>query len=107
MAIRGVSHVAVGVADMERSLKFYRDTLGLIVTEDSTKELEAFGDVPPVRRRGVYLRWTEGDASFIVLDQHDRDASPAPRQFYELGVHHYGFWVDDVDQIVARARTLG
>ena len=32
--MRGISHVAIGVADMERSLHFYRDLLGLTVTLD-------------------------------------------------------------------------
>ena len=108
MPIRAVSHVAVGVTDMDRALRFYRDALGLSVSLDATEDFEGVGEIPAARRRGVYLRWRDGgDESFIVLDQHDRDTSPVPRRFYELGIHHYGFWVTDVDAIVARAKALG
>jgi catechol 2,3-dioxygenase-like lactoylglutathione lyase family enzyme len=108
MPIRAVSHVAVGVTDMERSLRFYRDVLGLSVSLDATEDNPAYGEIPAAKRRGVYLRWRDGgDESFIVLDQHDRPGTPNPRKFYELGIHHYGFWVTDIDAIVARAKALG
>lgn len=108
MPIRAVSHVAIGVTDMDRALKFYRDALGMTVSLDATEERDASGDLPANRRRGVYLRWRDGSAeSFVVLDQQESVGTPSPRRFEELGIHHYGFWVTDVDEIVARARALG
>ncbi|MBY0400656.1 VOC family protein, partial [Myxococcota bacterium] len=66
MKIRNVSHIAVGVRDMDRSLAFYRDVLGLHVSLDAIEELPSIAGSPPLRRRGVYLRWREGsDESFI------------------------------------------
>ena len=41
MKIRATSHIAIGVSNMERSLKFYRDLLGLKVTLDDSKETQA------------------------------------------------------------------
>ena len=38
MAIRAVSHVAIGVRDMDRALRFYRDALGLRVKLDTVEE---------------------------------------------------------------------
>ena len=35
MPIRAVSHIAVGVRDMDRSLEFYRDVLGMSVSLDA------------------------------------------------------------------------
>ncbi|MDG2114986.1 MAG: VOC family protein, partial [Actinomycetota bacterium] len=69
MAVRGISHVAVGVSDMDDALSFYRDVIGLVVTLDA--EEGAFtGDPGGYRRRAVYLRQNEGpDEFFIVLDQ--------------------------------------
>jgi catechol 2,3-dioxygenase-like lactoylglutathione lyase family enzyme len=109
MAVRAVSHVAIGVTDMDRALRFYRDALGLTVTQDTTQDFPPYGEeLPAARRRGVYLRWRDGDDdSFIVLDQHDRDQGANPLKFYDTGIHHYGFWVDDVDAIVARMKALG
>ena len=35
--MRGISHIAIGVRDMEKSLPFYRDVLGLRVVEDEVE----------------------------------------------------------------------
>jgi catechol 2,3-dioxygenase-like lactoylglutathione lyase family enzyme len=105
MGIRAVSHVAVGVRDMDRSLGFYRDVLGLPVAADQE---ESFGDFGG-RRHAVYLRWgNEPDASFLVLDEQlERPKLGEPAALFTIGVHHFGFWVDDVEAIASRARDAG
>ena len=60
MAVRAVSHIAVGVSDMDASLRFYRDLLGLDVTADLMEEFTEGSEARPVKRRAVYLRWTTG-----------------------------------------------
>ena len=111
MGIRGVSHVAVGVRDMDRSLAFYRDVIGLKVRFDETEEFGggSSGRFPTIQRRGVYLEYgAAGDDSFIVLDQQlGRDPFGEPAQLFQVGIHHFGFWVDDIDAIAERARAGG
>jgi catechol 2,3-dioxygenase-like lactoylglutathione lyase family enzyme len=105
---RNLSHLAIGVSDMERSLGFYRDVIGLHLAVDKMETMTR----PEfrTRRRGCYLRWRDGDdESFIILDQtleptEDRGAA---KKLFDIGVHHFGFWVDDVDATVARARAAG
>jgi len=109
MAVRGISHVAIGVTDMERSLTFYRDVVGLRVRADQTKALPSEGARLARRRRAVYLCFSEGpDESFIVLD---RQLTVAPygesARLFQVGVHHFAFWVDDLDAAVERARAAG
>src|SRR5262245_13941226 len=104
---RNLSHVAIGVRDMDRSVAFYRDVVGLDVTFDGVEAFRtADGDIP-LRRRGVYRRWDDGPhAAFVVLDQPiDRERSGEPKRIGELGFHHLGFWVDDGDEVAARARA--
>ena len=109
MPIQAVSHVAVGVRDMERSLAFYRDVLGMHVSLDTEEELPAIDDAPAFKRRGVYLRWREGPhESFIVLDQQlSREPFGEPPKLFQVGTHHWGFWVNDIDAIVERAEGAG
>ena len=108
MGFRNISHVAIGVSDMDKALAFYRDVLGLVVSHDDTEVFGAIGDLPAHTRRGVYLRWSEGDdEAFIVLDYHDRGVAPDPKAFYAMGIHHFGFWVDSADDIHARALKAG
>jgi catechol 2,3-dioxygenase-like lactoylglutathione lyase family enzyme len=109
MAVRAVSHIAVGVRDAERALRFYRDVIGMRVTGDRVQEFTSFTTGKPVRRRGVFLRWRDGaEESFLVLDQMLGDgASGTAAELFELGTHHFSFWVDSVDEVVERARASG
>jgi catechol 2,3-dioxygenase-like lactoylglutathione lyase family enzyme len=107
MPIKNVSHIAIGVRDMEAALPFWTGVVGLHVTLDTEEQFTIGGEV--VRRRGVYLRDREGpDEPFVVLDEQlTRPKSGAAKPLFEVGVHHFGFWVDDIDAIAARARAAG
>jgi len=107
MPIRGVSHVAIGVSDMRRALDFYRDVLGLEVWVDHQEDVNV-ENVAPYRRHAAYLRWPDDPAgSFIVLDARDEARSASPRTFHDTGMHHFGFWVDDLDAIYERVVAAG
>ena len=109
MTIHAVSHIAVGVRDMEAALGFYRDVLGLRVTADKIEEFPQGPGLPPAQRRAVYLRWVDGPhASFIVLDQQiTNEIKGEPAQLFQMGCHHFAFWVDDIDEILARVKDAG
>ncbi|MCU1456450.1 MAG: Glyoxalase/bleomycin resistance protein/dioxygenase [Actinomycetia bacterium] len=109
MGIEAVSHIAVGVRDMEPSLAFYRDVLGMHVTADKVEEFSQGSGQPPAQRRAVYLRWSDGPhASFVVLDQQiTNEIKGAPAQLFQMGCHHFAFWVDDIDAMMERVRTAG
>src|SRR5208282_1443773 len=51
LAMKGISHVAIGVSDMVRSLPFYRDLLGLEVMLDTEEKIGSGS------RHAVYMRW--------------------------------------------------
>ncbi len=107
--IEAISHIAVGVKEMERSLTFYRDILGMHVSLDTEEQLPGFGGSDAQKRRAVYLRWREGaHETFVVLDQQlSREPFGQPPTLFQVGTHHWGFWVGDVDAIVERAEGAG
>ena len=107
MPIRNVSHIAIGVRDMDRSLPFWTEVVGFHVSLDAIEEFMIDGKA--VRRRGVYLREREGaDEPFVVLDQQLTDPKYGePKPLFDIGIHHFGFWVDDLDEIVDRFRMAG
>ena len=109
MSIDAISHIAVGVTDMDRSLGFYRDALGMHVSLDTEEELPAFGGGDAQKRRAVYLRWREGPhETFIVLDQQlSREPYGSPPQLFQVGTHHWGFWVEDIEAVAARVEAAG
>jgi len=109
--MRGISHVAIGISDMERSLRFYRDLLGLTVTLDKEEPVRGserlFADPAQNRRRAVYLKWAEGpEAGFVVLSQKPGEPSGRPIKIDQLGIHHFSFWVNDLRERVERRLVL-
>ena len=105
MKIRSTSHIAIGVSNMEQSLKFYRDLLGLKVTLDDPTENP--GGTLAKSRHGVYLRWEDGpDATFIVLSE-NQPISGKAISLNQVGIHHFAFWVDDLEQTFQKIQAAG
>ena len=99
--MKGISHIAIGVSDMTRSLPFYRDLLGLEVMLDSE---EKFGSGS---RHAVYMRWAN-NSGFLVLSQTlGREPSGKPLRLHQVGLHHFAFWVDDLEQRVEKLKGAG
>lgn len=107
MAITNISHIAIGVRNMDQALPFWTEIVGLHVSLDTVEEVPAPGGT--IRRRAVYLRSQEGaNEPFIVLDELLGGTAPGTATaMFEIGVHHFGFWVDDVAAIAQRAIAAG
>jgi catechol 2,3-dioxygenase-like lactoylglutathione lyase family enzyme len=110
--MRGISHVAIGGRNMERSLPFYRDVLGLRVTLDTEENVGSlptlFRDPTKGKRRAVYLRWEDGpEASFIVLSAPLGPPSGEPIKLDQVGIHHFAFWVKDLRVKFAKLQAAG
>jgi catechol 2,3-dioxygenase-like lactoylglutathione lyase family enzyme len=99
--MKGISHIAIGVSDMARSLPFYRDQLGLEVMLD-TEEKVGNG-----ARHAVYMRWGK-DGVFLVLSQTlGREPSGKPLRLHQVGLHHFAFAVDDLEKRVEKLKAAG
>lgn len=101
-----ISHFGLCVRDLDRSLKFYRDILGLRVTKDEVQDVTG-GFSPQLyherhaKRRIVYLRY--GDANsvpFLALTEHPGDTiTGTPIKTDQLGISHVSFTVPNVEEI--------
>ncbi|HLW71556.1 MAG TPA: VOC family protein [Candidatus Binataceae bacterium] len=110
--MKAVSHIAVGVRDMDRSLHFYRDLLGLKVCLDTMENIGGiktlFTSPQKGSRRAVYLRFADGPhASFIVLSQNPAETPGEAIKLDQVGVHHFAFWVDDLRERVDKLAAAG
>jgi len=110
--MRAVSHIAIGVRDMEKSLHFYRDLLGLKVTLDAMESIGGlktlFTNPQKGKRRAVYLRFEEGPhASFLVLSQNPSETPGEAIKLDQVGVHHFAFWVDDLRERLEKLKAAG
>ena len=93
MLTNGVSHIAVGVRDMDASLRFYRDLLGFEVVRDEVQAtqgtvLPALYQEPHDQRRVATLYWKKGPhEAFLVLSEHSGQAGQ--RRAYQTRSDRY------------------
>ena len=112
--ISAISHIALCVRNLDRSLAFYRDVVGLQVTKDEVQDTST-GGLPHVyrdrhaQRRVVHLRFGSGSAvPFLVLTEHPGDAvSGEPIMLDQVGISHFSFTVPDVDELTRRLLAQG
>ena len=86
MKVRAIDYVELSVADMDRALRFYRDTLGM--------------DFPLSGGDNMDWNWKEFDSPPVALAL-DSDARPAPGQVT------LALAVDDVAAAVEELRAKG
>jgi lactoylglutathione lyase len=109
-----ISHVALCVRDIDRSLHFYRDILGFQVTKDALQDTSS-GGLPHLyrdrhtQRRVVHLRYGEAQSvPFLVLTQHPGDTvSGTPIMLDQVGISHVSFTVPSVEALTQRLLTQG
>ena len=112
MQTTGVSHIALGVRDMDRSLAFYRDLLGFEVVRDEVQAtsgtvLPALYKEPHDHRRVATLYWEKArGAAFLVLSEHSNTSGEAIK-LDQIGIHHVGFWVDDLASVCEELKVRG
>jgi len=108
--IRRLSHVGLCVADLERSLRFYRDGLGL--REVSALELAGEPAATLLELPGVVLRarYLERDGAVLELLSYPSPGAvggAGVRAMNAPGLSHLSFQVDDLDAAAARLVALG
>jgi diaminopimelate decarboxylase len=108
-APRGVDHVSVTCASIERSLGFYRDGLGLTVLERGLESNARIGTV--LGLPGARLRFADlalDDGRVVELLEYESPAGRALRpQPNDAGAAHVALAVDDVERALGRLRDLG
>ena len=114
MDATGVSHIAICVRDLDESLKFYRDILGMRVTLDQVQDTTT-GGLPHVykharrTRRTVHVHYGEGATKpSLVLTSHPGDqADGEPIKLDQVGISHISFTVTDVKALAEELTSKG
>lgn len=95
-AIKAINHVAVVVEDMDTSLSFWRDALGI--------ELHEMRDVPAEQSRVAFLPLAGAEVELVMPTTEDSGiakylAKRGP------GMHHICLEVDDIKGMLAQLRA--
>jgi catechol 2,3-dioxygenase-like lactoylglutathione lyase family enzyme len=112
MELKAVHHVGLVVRDLDRSIWFYHDVLGLSFANEPTPwfegaELEKGVGVPGATLRQVSL-WVGPNSTMELIEYGNRPASSTssvPNNF--LGAAHVCFKVDDVSATKAELEGKG
>ncbi len=80
-------HIAIAVPDVEKSAQFYEKVF----------ELERVGTTDSDLATGIYL--SDGVICLALLNYKTDEAAGTERGKDYVGVHHVGFWVDDLDDM--------
>jgi catechol 2,3-dioxygenase-like lactoylglutathione lyase family enzyme len=108
--VTGVDHVGVTVSEMDRSLAFWRDLLGLEVLGRGTVEWEHLDRL--VALEGTRIEWCElalpGGGKVELSRYHRPVGAPvAPGEENEPGRSHLSLLVDDLAGMLANLRDAG
>jgi catechol 2,3-dioxygenase-like lactoylglutathione lyase family enzyme len=110
MGVIGFFHTGFTVADMARSLSFYRDLLGLEVVAEQVAEAEYLGRVvgfPGVRMKQAFLRVPGDGHRLELLEYLTHRGEPTPRETNRPGNGHICLHVDDLAATHARLLAAG
>lgn len=103
-------HVGLQVADLERSVAYYRDVIGLEVVERLVRDdayLKVVTGYPEVTLDIALLREPASGVLLELLQYLGTHGSPVDAATANPGTAHVCFQVDDVEAIHARAIAAG
>ncbi len=78
-------HIAIACDDVEKTAKFYENVFGM----------ERVGATESSIADGIYL--SDGVINLAILDYKTDEAAGRERGKDYVGVHHFGFWVDSLE----------
>jgi catechol 2,3-dioxygenase-like lactoylglutathione lyase family enzyme len=110
--MNGISHVAIGVRNMEQSVKFYRDLLGLEVRYDQMQPIggmaNLYANPQKGQRRAAHLTYGKGEGrGFLVLTEMPGGTPGQAIKLDEVGISHFSWWVDDIRGIYEKVKNAG
>jgi catechol 2,3-dioxygenase-like lactoylglutathione lyase family enzyme len=102
----GIHHVGISVADLERSLGFYRDLLGLAVV--AVSEEEEVGSVAGIAgARARFADLDAGNGQLVELVQYSTGTRGDTQRPNVTGSCHFSLRVEDLESVLATLAAAG
>jgi catechol 2,3-dioxygenase len=117
MDASAISHIAICTRDVEKSLAFYRDVLGMRVLFDGPTDPTEGGRTHNYQqtrksRRRVSLSFGAGKKPTLTITGHaGEEIAGQPLKLDQMGITHFSFTVSDagalLQELVAKGVPLG
>jgi catechol 2,3-dioxygenase-like lactoylglutathione lyase family enzyme len=109
--MRAIHHVGITVRDLDASIRFYHDVLGLPIVTEPSPWFDSPGLGPAVGVPGAALRQVclqLGETIFELLEYRSPPGErTAPLPSNEIGASHAAFLVDDIEATMADLEAKG
>jgi catechol 2,3-dioxygenase-like lactoylglutathione lyase family enzyme len=108
--ITAFNHVGITVPNLERSVRFYRDLLGMKVVQEVSFEgerYEAILGLKGVKGRIAILRLANLELEFFEYAHPPGRASEPDRPVSDQGIAHFAVQVQDLAGMYTRLKTAG
>lgn len=111
MSLKGIHHHGFTVADVDCSVRFYRDVLGLELVRISDRSnipsYDTMLGYKDVKLRIAVLRHPRNDFILELIQYVNPRGQARPLENKFVGASHLAFEVEDVDQTYAALRKAG
>jgi catechol 2,3-dioxygenase-like lactoylglutathione lyase family enzyme len=108
--IKGVDHIGIAVADLDRSVRFYRDTIGMQVIAQAPLGgalYEAMLGLPGVTGRVATLERGGLQIELFEFYTPKSELGAAAPRLHDLGITHFCIRVEDIDAEYLRLSAEG
>ena len=109
--MKGLHHVGITVKDLDASIRFYHDLLGLEFSNEPSPWFDAPDLGPAVGVPGAALRQVSlrlGETTLELLEYKSPPSeTPGPLRSNNLGASHVAFLVDDIHEAKAELEAKG
>lgn len=109
--MKTIRHFGIVVSDLEKSLHFYRDLLGLTIKRDMLEEGEFIDTIlglQDVRVHTVKMISQSGDMLVELLEYASHEGKKREHyEIFDIGASHVAFTVENVDQEYQKLQQEG
>lgn len=105
--IKAIRHIGIVVSDIDKSLEFYIDSLGLRIKKDMLEQgafIDAISALRDVQVRTVKMEADDGNLVELLWYKSHPRVSGGSKDICEIGASHPAFTVEDLD---AEYKRLG
>jgi len=108
--ITAIRHVGLVVADLEKSLKFWCETMGFVISrqmEESGPHIDAMMGLKDVRVTTAKLAAPDGNLLELLYFHSHSDKQHWDGKPYSTGLTHIALTVKDLDETLRRLKLFG